>query len=495
MEAGPSADVEVPRGAEVIDAAGKTVLPGFIDCHTHFIALGVRALTALDLSGAGSISQVVGLVRARLAGMPRGAWLLGRWWDESKWAERRYITKTDLDPVSPWNPVALTRVCGHLTTLNTRALRLARITRETPDPPGGRIDRNPVTGEPTGVLRDASRLVHGVMPPTTEEMSLKGLRRACETALSLACTSIHEAGTSADGFRAYQTALEEGSLQVRAYAMPRETMIKAFGNLGIRTGFGNEFLRIGPVKLFIDGSLGAHTAAFFEPYADDPSTRGIFTHPPERLREMVVKAHKLGMRVAIHAIGDRGIEEALNALEAALEEEPREDHRHRIEHCEVPTDDQIARIRRLGIIASMQPNFVGEWSQPGGMYEERLGPVRLKRNNPYRRMLDEGVKVAFGSDCMPFNPIYGLWSAVNHPIEESRITLEEAVRCFTLDAAYASFEEDLKGSVEPGRLADLAILSGDLASTPPEKIKDAGVEITIVGGKVLYKREERAGLP
>ena len=486
---GPVGSVEVPRDAEVIDAKRKTVMPGFIDAHTHFIGLGLRTLTTLNLRGTKSISEAVELVKEKLAEIPKGAWLRARGWDESKWAERRYITRWDLDQISPDNPVVLTRVCGHLVTLNTRALTLAKITKDTPDPPGGKIDKDPATNEPTGVLKDAGGLVYRVIPPTPEGMGLKGLRKSCEIALSLGCTSIHDAGTSAGGFSTYQEALEEGTLEVRVYAMPRGTMmIKAFEDLGIRTGFGNEFLRIGPVKLIIDGSMGAHTAALFEPYASDPSTSGIFTTPPERLTEMVVSAHKLGMQVAIHAIGDRGIEESLNAFEAALEEEPREDHRHRIEHCEVLTDDQIARIKRLGIVASMQPNFVGEWSQPGGMYETRLGPVRLRRNNPYRRLLDEGIKVAFGSDCMPFDPIYGLWSAVNHPIEESRITLEEAVKCYTLDAAYASFEEDLKGSIEPGKLADITVLSEDLTSIPPEKIRDVKVDMTMVGGRVAYRR-------
>jgi len=244
--------------------------------------------------------------------------------------------------------------------------------------------------------------------------------------------------------------------------------------------------------MYIDGSIGARTAVFFEPYADDPSTSGIFTTQPKDLRQRVLTSHRLGMQVAIHAIGDRGIEEALNAIEAALDEEPRNDHRHRIEHCEVLTENQILRIKRLGVVASMQPNFAGEWGQPGGMYEQRLGPERLRRSNPYRRMLDEGIKVAFGSDCgycppWPFNPIYGLWSAVNHPIEESRITLEKAIKCYTLDAAYASFEEDLKGSIEPGKLADITLLSEDLTSMPPEKIGEARVDLTMVDGNILWR--------
>ena len=488
IDVGSTGSVETPRDAEVIDAKGKTVIPGFIDSHTHFLGMGLRTLTTLDLSGTRSISETVQLVKTRLAEMPRGSWLRGRGWDESKWVERRYITRKDLDPISRDNPVVLTRVCGHLVTVNKRALDLANVTSETPDPPGGQIDKDPVTAEPTGVLRDARGLVYRIMPPTTREMSLNGLHKACEIALSLGCTSTHEAGTDARGFSTYQTAWDEGQLSVRVYAMPRRMNIKVFEDLGIRTGFGNEFIKIGPVKLIIDGSLGAHTAALYEPYADDPTTSGIFTIQPERLREMTLEAHRLGMQVAIHAIGDRGIEEALDAIEAALDEEPREDHRHRIEHCEILTGSQIDRIKRLGIIASMQPNFVGEWSQPGGMYEERLGADRLRLNNPFRRLLDEGVKVAFGSDCMPFNPIYGLWSAVNHPIKGSEISLEEAVRCYTFEGAYASFEENLKGSIEPGKLADITILSEDLTSIPPEKIRDVKVEMTMVGGRLLYKR-------
>jgi len=497
VEAGKAGDVEVPNDAVVINAMGKTVMPGFIDCHTHFILMGVRTLATLDLSGTRSISEVVEHVRARLAELSKGAWLRGHGWDESRWVERRYITKRDLDQVSPDNPVILTPYYGHLATVNTRALELAKITMNTSDPPGGRIDRDSATGEPTGVLRDeATKLVDEIIPPTTKEMSLKGLQKACEIALSWGCTSIHELGTDAIGFSTYQTAIEDGSLKVRAYVMPRaratEKMIDGLEDLGIRTGFGDKSLRIGSVKIYIDGSMGARTAVFFEPYADDPSTTGLFTIQPEELRQRVLRAHKLGIQVAIHAIGDRGIEEALSAIEVALEEEPRKDHRHRIEHCEVLTEDQIIRIKRLGIVASMQPNFAGEWGQPGGMYEQRIGPERLRRNNPYRRLLDEGIKVAFGSDCgycppWPFNPIYGIWSAINHPIEESRITLEEAVKCYTLDVAYASFEEDLKGSIEPGKLADITILSDDLTSIPQERISDVMVDLTMVDGRILWR--------
>jgi predicted amidohydrolase YtcJ len=260
----------------------------------------------------------------------------------------------------------------------------------------------------------------------------------------------------------------------------------------LKTGFGDDYLKVGPAKIYIDGSMGARTAVFYVPYADDPDTSGLFTISPEELMIRVSKAHKAGLQVAIHSIGDRAIDESLDAIEAAIEECPRDDHRHRIEHCEVLTGDRILRIRSLGVVPSMQPNFAGEWGGPGGMYEQRLGPERLRLSNPYRRLLDEGVKVAFGSDCgfcppWPFNPLYGLWAAVCNPIEESRIALEEAVRCYTLDGAYASFEESIKGSIEPGKLADMAILSEDIASISPEKIRDVMVDLTLVGGRVQWR--------
>jgi len=335
-----------------------------------------------------------------------------------------------------------------------------------------------------------------VKPPTTREVSLQGLREACDIALRWGCTSIHELDADAVQLSTYQTAREDGSLRVRAYVMPTarftEEILDSLGTLGIRTGFGDEFYRIGAAKIFIDGSMGARTAVFSEPYEDDPSTKGLFTISPEMLKSRVAKAHDYGMQITVHGIGDGGIEATLNAYEDALVKNPREDHRHRIEHCEILTDEQILRIKRLGVIPSVQPNFAGEWGYPGGMYEQRLGTERLKMNNPYRRFLDEGIRIAFGSDCgycppWPMNPLYGLWAAVRHPIEGSSISLEEAVKGYTLDAAYSSFEEGIKGSLEPGKLADIAILSQDLTAIDPDEIKDVTVDLTMVGGKIEYR--------
>jgi len=497
IEVGQTGEIDIPKDAKILDVKGKTVIPGFIDSHTHFLLMGVRFLTTLDISGTRSISEVVERVRVKLTELPKGTWLNAHGFDESVWSEKKYPTKDDLDPISPDNPVTLTPFYGHLISVNTRTLELVQIKKETPDPPGGKIDRDPVTGEAIGMLREeAIKLIDKVKPLTTQEESLKGLQKACEIALSWGCTSIHELGSDPIAISAYQTAHENRALKVRSYVMPTarftEKMLDGLEALGVRTRFGDEVFRIGSIKIYVDGSMGARTAVFFEPYADDPSTRGIFNITLDELEQRVVRAHQLGLQVAIHAIGDRGIEEALNAIEAALEQESRIDHRHRIEHCEILTDDQIYRIKRLEIVPSMQPNFIGEWGQPGGMYEQRLGSNRLKLSNPYRKLLDEGIKVAFGSDCgycppWPFNPLYGIWSAVNHPIKESRINLEEAVKCYTLYGAYASFEEDIKGSIEPGKLADLAILSEDLTSIPPEQIKNVKVDLTMVGGKIHWQ--------
>jgi len=489
LAVGERGEVEVPEGSEVIDASGKTVLPGFIDSHCHFLWMGVSMIRVVDLSDARSLSEAVERVRTKLGETPKGGWVLGRGWDESNWEERRFITKEDLDRFSPDNPVLLSRICGHMITLNSKALEIAGITRETPNPPGGQVDKDE-RGEPTGVLRDARQFVEQVIPPVTEEMAVEGLRRACDHALSLGCTSIQDAGLDALGVRAYQSAFDRGVLKVRAYVMLRGDVAEKSYDLGIRTGFGNSLLKIGSTKLLMDGSMGARTAALFEPYEDDPSTRGLLMMEPGELNERVREAHSNGSQAAVHAIGDRGIEHSIDAIQEALRGEPRKDHRHRIEHCEVLTPQQIERLGRLGIVAAMQPNFVGNWSGPAGMYEERLGMSRLRMNNPYRLLLDEGVRVCFGSDSMPFNPMYGVWSAVNHPIKRSRITLLEAIRCYTLESAYASFEEDLKGSVEPGKLADIVIIDKDITEVPEEEIKDVPVHMTIVGGKILYYREE-----
>jgi len=479
----------IPDGSEVIDASGKTVLPGLIDAHTHFLSMGIRRIREVDLANTKSLSEAVAKVRERVTQTEPGEWVLGRGWDDSKWTERRFINRDDLDDFSRDNPIMLTRVCGHLVTLNSRALEIAGITEATEDPPGGEVEKGP-DGKPTGILKDARQLVSSYIPPISTETSIEGLSRACDYALSLGCTGIHDAGIGGPEIKVYQKAAESGLLKIRANLMWKESLFDTIDELNITNGSRNSIIRLGPAKILMDGSLGARTAALYEPYEDDESTKGLLMMTMEELEEKVKKIHRKGSQLAIHAIGDYGIEVVINAIEAALKEAPRRDHRHRIEHCEILTSTQIERIKQLGIVASVQPNFPGEWSGPGGLYESRLGSRRLRQNNPFRYLVDEGIPLPFGSDGMPFNPLYGIWSAVNHPIKHSRIKLEEAVKCYSLESAYASFEEDIKGSVEEGKLADIVILDRDITEMPSEDIDKSSVYMTIVGGETLYQKED-----
>jgi predicted amidohydrolase YtcJ len=288
---------------------------------------------------------------------------------------------------------------------------------------------------------------------------------------------------------AYHEAEKQGKLKVRAYLMLREDAVDSALKLGVKTGFGDDLVQLGPVKQLMDGSLGARTAALFEPYEDEPNTSGLVLMKPEVLTENIVKAHMAGLQTATHAIGDLAVEYVIESIQEALRKNPRKDHRHRIEHCELTSAQQIEQIKKLGIVPDMQPNFIGEWSGPGSMYNQRLGDKRERLSNQYRAMLDEGIRVAFGSDGMPFNPIYGVWSAVNHPIRENRISLEEAVMCYTLNSAYAGFHEEKVGSIEVGKIADITVFNGDLSEIPSEEIRDSKCYMTLVNGKILYHED------
>lgn len=487
LAAGKKGKIEIPKGAEVYDVTGMTIVPGFIDSHCHFYDMGISMIRDIKLRDTPSLEAAMIRLKEKAKTTKKGEWIIGTGWDESKWPENRYPTKEDIDAVSKTHPIIIVRICGHLLTLNTSALTIAGITEKTPQPAGGHVDLGD-DGEPTGILRDCRHLVEAYIPSVTEETAVEGLKIASEYALSLGCTSIGDAGIGSDAFKAYQTALAKGYLKIRANLFINETIQQQSYETGIRTGFGNDMIKVGPTKLLMDGSLGARTAALFEPYTDEPTTKGILNMPPEVLDEKAKTAHKHGNQLAIHAIGDYAIECVINSIQIAIKEKPRKDHRHRIEHCEILSAGQIERIKELGIIPAMQPNFVGEWAGTSSMYEQRLGEERNRLNNPYRILLDEGITIAFGSDGMPFHPIYGIWSAVNHGIKNARITLVEAIKCYTLNGAFASFDEDIKGSVEPGKLADLAVIDRDLTEIKPNDIRDAKVYMTIVNGKILYHK-------
>jgi predicted amidohydrolase YtcJ len=471
-----------PRGCDKLDLGGKVVVPGFIDSHTHFLQMGVDALS-VDLSATESMEQALGLLRAASQKTPKSEWIVATNWRESKWPGGTFITGADLDKCCPDHPVVAHRICGHLSAVNSKGMKKIGIDKATP---GAEVSSS---GKLTGIVKEAGVAVVRAATAPTSARKMKGLRLAIRRAHSLGVTSIQDNG-NADDFEVLRRAENEGKLNVRVWFNTPSSELQSRLRLGISSGFGSEWLKLGGVKIFCDGALGARSAALSEPFSDDPGNRGMFVHPVEELNEMAEKANEAGMQLVIHAIGDEGIEVALSSIEGALDLNRRKDHRHRIEHLELPRPSHIERMRQRKILASMQPNFVGEWSGIDGMYVERLGPERAQRNNPFKEILKAKVKLVFGSDCMPFSPIYGIRSAVTATYPSQRLTPEEAFLSYTRDAAYASFEEDFKGTISAGKAADFVVLSAD-PFHDPSCLSSMTVLKTVVGGEVVFDRSKR----
>ncbi|TFG08997.1 amidohydrolase [Candidatus Thorarchaeota archaeon] len=468
----------VGTAKRVIDLGGKTVVPGFIDAHTHITYAGMRA-SHIDLGDARSIEEVKKILRGALPLYSPGEWIRGYNWDESKWKEDRYVTADDLDEVSTEHPIAIDRVDMHLTSANTLALEKFGL---PPEKEGVITDKK---GKPTGVLKDIVGLFGKGEPGP------KNLQDAIVAATSIA--NKHGITTAVDniqsGFlKAIRDCERKELLTARLVVNPRVENLEHMVALGITSGLGGPMVRIGGVKLFTDGSIGARTAAVSEPYKDDPENTGKIFTSEEELREIYQKAIEHGIQTLTHAIGDAAIEAVLNAFES-LEGEEREQirlQRHRIEHAEMISEYQIRRAVSLGLILSMQPNFVAQWQLEGGLYDRRFEEERVRGMNMFRVALDNGARVAFGSDGMPYGPLYGIWAAATHPNPRVRLTVEEALRCYTLEAAYSSFMERIAGSIQVGKRADFVVLSDHILDCKPEKIKDIRVESTFVGGIEEY---------
>jgi len=477
----------IGRATRVIDAKGKVVLPGFIDSHCHLAALGI-CLTQPDLSEAGSKDEVLEIIKEAAKEKAEGEWIVvdfAHGWQESKWkGDREYIRKEEIDRVVPNNPVVLTRIDGHCCSVNSRALEILNIPAGTP---GYEMEN----GEPTGVLKEQAMEmldqvpeIHGAFTASVEEL-VKGLKLATRRAHELGVTSVHDLYVGSKEIQAYRELKDTGELKIRVSLSPRVEYLDEVIKSGLGVGFRDDKLRLGAVKILADGSTGARTAALVEPYSDAPQERGLLTWPQEELESMVLKAHENGIQLAIHAIGDRAIELVLDCFEKANQKAGERDLRHRIEHFSMASRDQIERAARLNIVASMQPNWVGGWGLPGSEDEARLGTDRLRRMNPFAWVKEAGVKLAFGSDCMPFSPLYGIHWAVNAPFPSQRISVEEAFKAYTAGGAYASFEENYKGTIEEGKLADLIILDQNPFSNPKE-IKDMQVMFTMIDGEIVY---------
>lgn len=473
-----------PRGCDKYDLGGKVVVPGFIDSHTHFISMGIDSMN-VDLMNTRSLDEALAKMYAGAKKVPEGEWVIGSGWMESRWDDRRFLNRDDLDACCPDRPAVAHRICGHLSSVNSKGIELLGIDEHTPD-----VDVGP-SGRLTGVLRESSvGIVRSATAPDRARMA-KGLVLATRKAHSLGVTSVQDNG-EAKHLSVYRAAERAGKLGVRVSFNVPSAGLSHMLALSLSSGTGSAWLRLGGLKIFCDGALGARSAALSEPYADDPGNKGMFIHERGELDGMVMAAHEADIQLVVHAIGDMGIEAVVSSVESALKSSPRRDHRHRIEHLELPSPGQLRRMGRLRMIASMQPNFVGEWGGINGMYYSRLGDKRAVRNNPFREVIDSKVKMVFGSDCMPFSPVYGVASAVNAPHVSQRITAEEAVAAYTRDAAFASFEEDLKGTISAGKLADFVVLSAD-PFTDPSALSGLTVLKTVVDGEVVYERTKRAG--
>ncbi len=496
------------EATRVIDLGGKTLTPGFIDAHTHNVATG-EFLHSLDLIDAAAelnptIADLQERIREKVKTVPKGDWIGGRNYVPERMKERRWPTRAELDAVAPDNPLIIIIRGYHAHVVNSKALVLAGITKDTLNPEGGVIDKDPTTGQPTGVLRDVPTM-KSVVPQATLEDLKAGLARVSAEYLTTGVTSTGEAGglEKPEAFRAYQEAVADGSLKTRTYLMIREAFYRA-NDLGLRTGFGNDMLRLGAVKIFMDGSIQCYTCAFYEPYITK-DTRGLegLRYSPQQINEIVMECHRLGYQVAIHAQGDYTIAMAVDAIENAMEKFPRPDPRHRIEHCLCPTRAELERMKQLGIITNFylfHPWFWGDQHT-----NDFIGPERANRMVPAKTAMDMGIIVCAHSDCpvctpnnpvWPSNPLWGMWSAVNRKTRggvdigpQERLSPMEALRAYTINGAYASFEEDIKGSIEPGKLADMVVLSDNLLEIDPWEIRNIKVEKTIIGGEVVYENK------
>jgi hypothetical protein len=486
------------RTISKMDLHGSMVLPGLIDAHTHLFELG-KSLLRLNLKDVKTEQEMVEQVRKRVASAQPGEWILGWGWDEGKWAAA-YPNNQALSRVSPDNPVVLTGLHSFATWANQRALELAKINKQTRDPEHGKILHDEKTGEPTGILlNQAQQLLEAHIPPMTLEQTKKAIGRAAQECVRYGLTSVHEARISRATLQALRELVKENRLPLRVYVMldaADPTLVKEWLERGPEID-PNHRLTIRAFKVFADGALGSRGAALLEPYSDAPDTKGVMTTSPAEIHSLTKSALQRGFQVCTHAIGDAANRLTLDAYEQAEREIPdAHDPRLRVEHAQVLAPEDVPRFAKLGVIPSMQPTHCTSdmpWA------EKRVGPQRIKGAYVWRSLLQTGVHLPLSSDFPgeTLNPFYGIYAAItrqdpqgnpaNGWYPDQKLTLDEALNGYTIEAAYAEFEEKTKGSIEPGKLADLIVISGDLTKMTPKEILSVHVFTTLVGGKVLYE--------
>jgi predicted amidohydrolase YtcJ len=496
---GSSQQVDAWHGphTRVVDAAGKRLLPGFNDAHVHFTDGGSQ-LDNVELNDATSSQEFARRIRERAAKTAKGDWLLGGDWDETKWSPAEFPTKELIDAATPETPVAVNRYDGHMILANSLALKLAGITAQTPDPAGGVIVRDQ-HGNPTGALKDAAQdMLFKAVPPLTHDQRRHSIERALEHAASLGVTSVQHMNPEPADIAIYSELLDAGNLTTRIYAAPLITQVDDQVKIGIRRAFGGPYLRIGGVKAYADGSLGSATAYFFEAFSDQTGNRGLLSdemQPISLMRDRMMRADAAGLQLCTHAIGDAGISTILDIYDEIAKAHGSGDRRWRIEHAQHMAAKDFDRFAQLHVIASVQPYHAiddGRWA------ERRIGHDRSSRTYAFRTFLDHSVRLALGTDwnVAPLNPMLTLYAATtratldgknpNGWFPEQKLSIKEAIEAYTMGSAYAEFQENEKGSITAGKLADVVLLSDDVLSIDLVKIRDVKVLKTWVGGKLVY---------
>jgi len=488
---GSDADIRnlAAAGTEVIDAGGATVVPGFIDAHSHPSGAGLNALKNVN-TNLGSVARIQEALRERAGQTPPGEWIVGYMYDDTKQEEGRPVNRLDLDAVSTEHPIVVGHRGGHTGVYNSKAFEVAGVTVNTPDPFGGHFYRE--NGELTGKVAERARGAFNVPSGSTREDRSAAVSLICQEMNSTGLTSVHQAGTGQEDFRAYQDAREAGDLSLRMYLMARGGAYPALRDAGVRTGFGDDMIRLGPVKFAADGSASERTMAMSTPYTGRPDDFGILTMTQEEIHEAVEDAHRNGWQIAIHANGDVTIDMVLNAYERMQREYPREDTRHRLEHCSLVNPEILQRIAAGGFIPApfyTYAHYHGEkWIE--------YGAEKMEWMFAHKSFLDHGIMVAPASDHSPgpYEPLMAIQSMVTRKDFSGRvwgpsqkITVDQAMRICTRHGAYAAFEEHEKGSITAGKLADYVFLAEDPHETDPDRIKEIEVLRTVVGGRAVYE--------
>ena len=483
----------VGPGTRVLDLRGKTVLPGFIDAHIHVLSSGVRHLMEADCA-LHSIPAIQDALRERAKNTPPGGWVQGFKFDDTKTTESRFLDRRDLDAVSTQHPILVSHRAGHVYYLNSNALKVAGFDRNTPDPPGGRFGRDPRTGELNGIVyeRAIDPVRHGLLPQATPDVRRRGLRHICQMLAQAGLTSVHDARVTNEELLTYQEGRDSGDLTLRVYLLMSYDHYPALRDAGLKTGFGDDRLRLGGIKLVADGAVAARTAYLSEPYSDTQCDHGILALSAEEIESRAMEIHRAGFQVCIHANGDLAIDIVLTAYGKAQSAYPRKDPRHRIEHCTLVNPGILRRMRELGCVATPFCTYVYYHGEKMPFY----GGDRLQWMFAQRSFLDYGVVSTGATDYPPgpFEPLMGIQSCVTRTDSSGlvwgpnqRVSVEEALKLYTINGAYASFEEHIKGSIEVGKLADLVVLGDDPTRVDPSTIKDIPVERTIVGGVTVYQ--------